>query len=164
MLNIDWFQPYEHTQYSIGVIYLIDQNLPKAIRFNRQNLSFGSHGPASFYKGQNIEDFDDISWRPGKTILPLNSSLYAPPNQQHNLTLSQQLSSILQGFHVTIDTNLSEIKVNMERLESRVTLIEQKQEQRHQNVAESLLSTLPHQMPPGGRIKRSPSELQVYHI
>lgn len=37
MLNIDWFQPFEDTQYSIGVIYLayylVIQNLPRSARF-----------------------------------------------------------------------------------------------------------------------------------
>ena len=26
MLNIDWFQPFDHTPYSVGVIYLVIQN------------------------------------------------------------------------------------------------------------------------------------------
>ena len=28
MLNIDWFQPFKHRQYSVGVIYLVIMNLP----------------------------------------------------------------------------------------------------------------------------------------
>ena len=31
MLNIDWFKPFEHMQYSIGVIYLVIQNLPRSV-------------------------------------------------------------------------------------------------------------------------------------
>ena len=38
MLNIDWFQPYKHRIYSIGVIYLAIMNLPRAIRFKRDNI------------------------------------------------------------------------------------------------------------------------------
>ena len=38
MLNIDWFQPFEHTQYSVGVIYLVIQNLPRAVRFKPENV------------------------------------------------------------------------------------------------------------------------------
>ena len=38
MLNIDWFQPYKHRQYSIGVIYLAILNLPRAVRFKRENI------------------------------------------------------------------------------------------------------------------------------
>ena len=38
MLNIDWFQPYKHRIYSIGVIYLAIMNLPRAIRFKRENI------------------------------------------------------------------------------------------------------------------------------
>jgi len=28
MLNIDWFNPFDETQYSVGAVYLIVQNLP----------------------------------------------------------------------------------------------------------------------------------------
>jgi len=37
MLNVDWFQPYEHTQYSVGVIYLVVVNLPRSERFLLHN-------------------------------------------------------------------------------------------------------------------------------
>ena len=33
MLNLDWFQPYDGTVYSIGVIYAAICNLPRDIRF-----------------------------------------------------------------------------------------------------------------------------------
>ena len=32
-LNVDWFQPYERSVYSIGAIYLTIQNLPRNIRY-----------------------------------------------------------------------------------------------------------------------------------
>ena len=38
MLNVDWFQPFIHTQYSVEVIYLVIQNLPRAIRFKPENI------------------------------------------------------------------------------------------------------------------------------
>lgn len=38
MLNLDWFQPYNGTIYSIGVIYCAICNLPRDIRFKRENL------------------------------------------------------------------------------------------------------------------------------
>ena len=37
ILNVDWFRPYEHTQYSIGVIYLVILNLPRAERYKLEN-------------------------------------------------------------------------------------------------------------------------------
>jgi len=33
MLNVDLFQPCEHTQYLVGVIYLVVMNLPQSERF-----------------------------------------------------------------------------------------------------------------------------------
>src|SRR5947207_504402 len=38
MLNLDWFQPYDDTIYSIGVIYAAICNLSRDIRFKRENL------------------------------------------------------------------------------------------------------------------------------
>jgi len=38
MLNCDWFQPYNQTQYSVGVIYLVLLNLPRDIHFKPENI------------------------------------------------------------------------------------------------------------------------------
>ena len=35
MLNCDWFQPFEHTNYSVGVLHLVILNLPHVIRFRK---------------------------------------------------------------------------------------------------------------------------------
>ena len=38
MLNVDWFQPFEHSTYSVGVIYLAILNLPRDVRYKRENI------------------------------------------------------------------------------------------------------------------------------
>ena len=38
MLNIDWFQPFKHTIFSVGAVYLTVMNLPRAKRFKRTNV------------------------------------------------------------------------------------------------------------------------------
>lgn len=38
ILNMDWFQPYTHTQASVGVIYLTVLNLPRSIHYKRENI------------------------------------------------------------------------------------------------------------------------------
>ena len=38
MLNIDWFQPFKHRTYSVGVIYLAVVNLPREVHFERENI------------------------------------------------------------------------------------------------------------------------------
>ena len=38
MLNCDWFQPFKHANYSVGVLYLVILNLPRAIRFKPENV------------------------------------------------------------------------------------------------------------------------------
>lgn len=37
-LNVDWFQPFTHSVYSIGAIYLTVQNLPRHKRFKEENI------------------------------------------------------------------------------------------------------------------------------
>ena len=46
MLNIDWFQLFDHIQYNIGVIYLVIQNLPRSLRFKPENIIIVSTIPA----------------------------------------------------------------------------------------------------------------------
>src|SRR6266496_3407043 len=38
MLNLDWFQPYDGTVHSTGVIYAAICNLPHDLRFKHENL------------------------------------------------------------------------------------------------------------------------------
>ena len=38
LLKVDWLQPYKHIEYSVGVIYLVILNLPRSIRFKRENV------------------------------------------------------------------------------------------------------------------------------
>lgn len=40
MLLLDWFQPYERTQYSCGCVFIALLNLPRATRFLPENLIF----------------------------------------------------------------------------------------------------------------------------
>lgn len=37
-LNIDWFQPFTHTQYSVGALYLVVLNLPREERYKIENI------------------------------------------------------------------------------------------------------------------------------
>src|SRR2546430_284739 len=38
MLNLDWFQPFDGISHSTGVLYAAICNLPRDIRFKRENL------------------------------------------------------------------------------------------------------------------------------
>ena len=38
MLNCDWFQPFDLTTYSVGVLYMVILNLPRSIRFKPENV------------------------------------------------------------------------------------------------------------------------------
>jgi hypothetical protein len=38
MINLDWFQPYDGTFYSIKVIYAAICNLPWDMQFKRENM------------------------------------------------------------------------------------------------------------------------------
>ena len=38
MINLDWFQPFESSQYSCEAIYGVICNLPREIRFKKENM------------------------------------------------------------------------------------------------------------------------------
>lgn len=37
-LNVDWYQPFEHTRHSEGAIYLTVLNLPREVRYLQENV------------------------------------------------------------------------------------------------------------------------------
>ena len=38
MINLDWFQPFESSEYSTGAIYGVICNLPRDVRFKKENM------------------------------------------------------------------------------------------------------------------------------
>src|SRR5256886_9438339 len=40
MINLDWFQPFESSTYSSGAIYGVICNLPRELRFKRENMLY----------------------------------------------------------------------------------------------------------------------------
>ncbi|CAH1264067.1 Hypp2840 [Branchiostoma lanceolatum] len=38
MANCDWYQPFKHSEYSVGVLYLVVLNLPREERFKEENM------------------------------------------------------------------------------------------------------------------------------
>ena len=38
MLNVDWFQPFKHSPYSVGALYMVLMNLPRSERFKPENV------------------------------------------------------------------------------------------------------------------------------
>ena len=38
MINLDWFQPFDSIQYSCGAIYGVICNLPREVRFKKENM------------------------------------------------------------------------------------------------------------------------------
>lgn len=59
ILNCDWFQPFKHTQYSVGVLYLAAANLPRQIRFCRENIMVVGIIPGPSELSKNINSYLD---------------------------------------------------------------------------------------------------------
>ena len=38
LLNVDWYQPFKFTTYSVGVIFLAILNLPRELRYKPENV------------------------------------------------------------------------------------------------------------------------------
>ena len=56
-LNIDWFNPYEQTPYSIGAIYLSVSNLPRSERYKEKNIILVGLIPGPTEPKQHINHF-----------------------------------------------------------------------------------------------------------
>ena len=82
ILNVDWFQPFKHSTYSVGAIYLTIMNLPRSVRFKRQNVILVGilPGPSepkhdiNSYIEPLVEELQDF-WVGVK--LAVNSSIYS---------------------------------------------------------------------------------------
>ena len=59
MLNCDWFQPFQHTQFSVGVLYIAVQNLPRAIRFRQENILIVGIMPGPSEPTMNVNSYLD---------------------------------------------------------------------------------------------------------
>ena len=57
MLNIDWFNPYDETPYSAGVIYFVVQNLPRSERYKFENIILAGIIPGPREPKKHINTF-----------------------------------------------------------------------------------------------------------
>ena len=90
MLNIDWFRPYKHTPYSVGAIYMIVTNLPRSIRFRKENVILVGIVPGPSEPPLNMNSFlkplvDDLIslWTDGITV--------SSPDSPHPITVKAAL-------------------------------------------------------------------------
>ena len=56
-INVDWFQPYTHTPWSVGAIYLTILNLPRNVRYKRYNVMLIGLIPGPKEPKLNINSF-----------------------------------------------------------------------------------------------------------
>ena len=59
MLNVDWIQPYKHSVYSVGIIYLVILNLPREERYKLQNIIVVGVIPGPKEPQEHINSFVD---------------------------------------------------------------------------------------------------------
>ena len=57
MLNIDWFNPFKLSIYSVGAVYLSIMNLPRVERFKRENIILVGLIPGPSEPGYHINSF-----------------------------------------------------------------------------------------------------------
>ena len=90
-LNVDWFCPFEHSQYSVGAVYLTIQNLPISIRNKPENIIL-------------------VGIIPGPTEPHLNLNSYlAPLVSELNVAWSSgiQVPVMIQNQQVTLTIRLA---------------------------------------------------------
>ena len=57
LLNCDWFQPFTHTTFAVGVLYIAVANLPRRIRFIRDHVLLVGVIPGPTEPSKNINTF-----------------------------------------------------------------------------------------------------------
>ena len=57
ILNVDWFRPFEHSQYSVGVIYFALLNLPREVRYLPKNIIIAGIIPGPNERSQVVNTF-----------------------------------------------------------------------------------------------------------
>jgi len=83
-LNIDWFNPFKHTQYRVGVMYLVVMNLPRSKRYKIENVILVGliPGPSepplhlNSYLDPLVEERQQL-WKPGVQYVSLPTVLRA---------------------------------------------------------------------------------------
>ena len=56
-INLDWFQPFTHVNYSVGVLYMVILNLPREERYKMENIVLISIIPGPKEPKQTINSF-----------------------------------------------------------------------------------------------------------
>lgn len=57
MLNVDWFQPFKHSLYSVGALYMVLMNLPRSERFKPENVFLVGVIPGPHEPKHNINSY-----------------------------------------------------------------------------------------------------------
>ena len=58
-MHMDWFQPYKHLTYSVGIIYLSVLNLPRSMRYQLQNICLIGIIPGPREPGLTVNEYLD---------------------------------------------------------------------------------------------------------
>ena len=83
-IHVDWFQPYDRTQHSVGVIYMAVMNLPRTDRFLQENIMLvgiipGPHEPSltiNSYLRPLVDELQQL-WLGVKLTTSKNVSVFA---------------------------------------------------------------------------------------
>lgn len=75
MLNVDWFQLFKHSLYSVGALYMVLMNLPRSERFKPENVFLvgiipGPHEPTltiNYYLQPLVAELN-LLWKDGITV------------------------------------------------------------------------------------------------
>ena len=84
MLNVDWFQPFNHTPYSVRVTYMVLLNLPRNQRFLKKNLFVVGIIPGPYVSSLTINSYleslvDELEhlWQTGECFKSSRSIRFA---------------------------------------------------------------------------------------
>ena len=90
MLNVDWFQPFKHSLYSVGALYMVLMNLPRSERFKPENVFLVGVIPGPHEPKLNINTY----------LQPLVGELNAL--WENGMSIKAHDSTTAQVFHAAL--------------------------------------------------------------
>ena len=80
MFNVDWFQPFKHSSYSVSALYMVLMNLPRSERFKLENVTLAGIIPGPHESKltinlylQPLDPKLNLLWNDGITVRALGA-------------------------------------------------------------------------------------------
>ena len=68
LLNVDWFNPYKHVEYSVGAMYVAILNFPRHLQYQKENMILAGIIPGPCELSLHMNSFLELLVRFAKAV------------------------------------------------------------------------------------------------